>query len=123
MRVLFVNADQGLSFAASTALSSEACTVDWVRDGLSAMGLVANQTYDLMVLDLHTLHHSVFGVEDLVPSNQAKLLLLNDPNRHPEEGETIWGSGCATERINKPCTVTELLASVNELHRLYAKQR
>lgn len=112
MRVLFVNADQELGFEASAALSRQACTVDWVRDGLSAMGLVVNQTYDLIVLDLNTLHHSDFGIEDLVPFGQSKLLLLNDLNRIFDEGRYPWGSGCTTQHINKPFTIAELLASI-----------
>lgn len=117
MRVLFVNADPELGFEASAALSRQARTVDWVRDGLSAMGLVFNQTYDLIVLDLNTLHHSDFGIEDLVPPGQSKLLLLNEFNRILDEGRRPWGNGCTTQHINRPFTIAELLASVDELDR------
>lgn len=105
MKVLFVNADQEQSFRASAALSRHACTVDWVRDVLSAQGLVFSQTYDLIVLDLKTLHHSDFEIEDLVLSGQSKLLLLND-------AQWMLSDEPSTCPIPKPLTIDELIASV-----------
>lgn len=118
MRVLFLTADQELSFALSTELTSKAWTVDWVRDGLSALGLAASQAYDLMVLDLKALHLSSFSVEEFALCNRGKLLLLDDPNQAFDEAEMILGDGCITECISTPFIVPRLLASVNTLNLL-----
>lgn len=85
MRVLFLTADQELSFALSSELSRKAWTVDWVRDGVSALGLASNQAYDLMVLDLKALNLSSFRVEDFAQCNRGQLLLLDDLNHAFDE--------------------------------------
>lgn len=85
MRVLFLTADQELGFALGTELISKTWAVDWVRDGLSALGLASNQAYDLMVLDLKALNLSSFSVEDFALCNRGQLLLLDDPNHAFDE--------------------------------------
>lgn len=112
MRVLFLNSDPAQGFVASAALSKNACTVDWVRDGLSAQGAVLSRTYDLIVVDVKTLHHSDFLIEDLGPFGRSKLLMLNDLNWVPG----VVGTGCqfgGSEQIAyQALTIPELLAHV-----------
>lgn len=117
MRVLFINADPEQGLTTSSALSKQACTVDWVRDVLSAQGSVLSHIYDLIVLDVKTLHHSDVQIEDLVPFGQSRLLLLNDLNWTPAATSPRCACGCAEEHTHQPLTISELLAQVRGLAR------
>lgn len=117
MKVLFINSDQEQGLTASAALSKHACTVDWVRDVLSAQGSIWSQTYDLIVLDVKTLHNSDVQIADLVPIERSKVLLLSSPNWLPVSSEPSLICGCDDQRMYQPLTILELLAQVQGLSR------
>lgn len=52
MRVLLVEDDRMIGEAVEMALTQESYAVDWVRDGETAIHALADQTYDLVLLDL-----------------------------------------------------------------------
>lgn len=52
MRLLLVEDDSMIGESVSEALVSENYAVDWVRDGHSAEAALANDVYDLLLLDL-----------------------------------------------------------------------
>lgn len=112
MRVLFLNSDPDQGLMASAALSRKACTVDWVRDVLSAQGAALIQTYDLIVLDVKTLHHSDLRPEDLAPFGRSKLLMLNDLNWMPGIESSGCQCGCSAQPTYQALTIPELLAHV-----------
>jgi two-component system response regulator QseB len=52
MRILLVEDDAGLGEGIRTALKPEGYTVDWLRDGRSALHALTHESFDLAVLDL-----------------------------------------------------------------------
>jgi hypothetical protein len=52
MRILLVEDDTGLGEGIRTALKPEGYTVDWLRDGRSALHALTHESFDLAVLDL-----------------------------------------------------------------------
>ena len=52
MRILLVEDDPALGEGIRTALKPEAYTVDWLRDGASALHALSHESFDLAILDL-----------------------------------------------------------------------
>jgi two-component system, OmpR family, response regulator QseB len=52
MRILLVEDDQALGEGIRTALKPEGYTVDWLRDGVSALHALNSESFELMILDL-----------------------------------------------------------------------
>ncbi len=52
MRILLVEDDAMIGDAVRTSLRQESYAVDWVRDGATADSALANEHYDLLLLDL-----------------------------------------------------------------------
>lgn len=112
MRILFIDSDPAQGFVASAALSKNACTVDWVRDALSAQGAALSHAYDWIVLDVKTLHDSDLQIEDLGPFGRSNLLMLNDLNWSPGRGSSGCQCGCSEPPTYQALTISELLDHV-----------
>lgn len=52
MRLLLVEDDIALGEGIHQALSREGYTVDWIKDGSSALHALLSETFDLVILDL-----------------------------------------------------------------------
>src|SRR4051812_39371135 len=52
MRILLAEDDRMIGDSVRTSLRQEACTVDWVQDGVAADTALATEHFDLVLLDL-----------------------------------------------------------------------
>jgi len=117
MRLLLVEDDIMLGEALQDALQPHNYVVDWVKDGESALKLLRNITFELIVLDIGL--PGIDGIEVLKTLRQEKFILpvllltardgLND---------RVTGLDCgADDYLLKPFDLDELLARLRALSR------
>ncbi len=112
MRILLVEDDESLGEGLRTALRRAAYTVDWLRDGASALAAIRDGGFDLVVLDLGLPH--VDGIEVIRQARRAgadvPILVLSARERSRDR--TLGLDAGADDYLGKPFDVNELLARV-----------
>ncbi|MDT3672218.1 MAG: response regulator [Aromatoleum sp.] len=117
MRILLVEDDEGLGKGILTSLKPEGYTVDWVRDGASALHALTHESFELAVLDLGL--PRVDGLEVLqklrAAGNQVPVLVLT---ARDATSDRIAGLDAgADDYLVKPFDVAELKARLRALLR------
>jgi two-component system response regulator QseB len=117
MRILLVEDDASLGEGLRTALRRAAYTVDWLRDGASALAAIRDGGIDLVVLDLGL--PQLDGIEVI---RQARRLGADVPilvlSARERPGDRAQGLDVgADDYLGKPFDARELLARVRALLR------
>ncbi len=117
MRILLVEDDESLGEGIRTALRRAAFTVDWLRDGTSALTAIKDGGIDLVMLDLGLPHMD--GMEVIRQARQAgadmPILVLSARERATDR--TLGLDAGADDYLGKPFDTQELLARVRALLR------
>jgi two-component system, OmpR family, response regulator QseB len=119
MRVLLVEDDELLGDGVKTGLTQNGYTVDWFKDGISALQAVKSETFDLMVLDLGLPKMSGLEVLDHVRSAGYKLPVLILTARETIEDRIKGLDAGADDYLTKPFDLHELCARLRALQRRF----
>lgn len=117
MRALLVEDDEDLGEIIRTALTREGDTVDWVKDGQSALSALAAESFDIAILDLGL--PKVPGLEVLRTvrhqGNSIPILILT---AHEAIEERVQGLDMgADDYMVKPFDLDELSARIRAMRR------
>ncbi|MEN3028547.1 MAG: response regulator transcription factor [Aquificaceae bacterium] len=121
MRVLLVEDDQHLGQMLKEWLSSEGFSVDWVRDGYTALNRIMKEDYNLVVLDL--MLPKVDGLRvcrRIRESRDIPVIMLTAKDQIEDKVEGL--SAGADDYITKPFSFKELMARIGAVLRRYKKE-
>ncbi|WP_447652299.1 response regulator transcription factor [Pseudomonas abietaniphila] len=117
MRILLVEDDLMIGEAVRGALEDASYAADWVNDGVTALGALDTQHYDLVLLDLglpgkdgHAVLSSIRGSNNPVP-------LLIVTARDSLDDRLRGLDGGADDYVLKPFDIAELLARIRAVLR------
>lgn len=117
MRVLLVEDDAPLADGIRVALKPEGYTVDWLRDGASALHALLHESFDLAILDLGLPRMDGIAVlKRLRASTKATPVLVLTARDATEDRIAGLDSG-ADDYLVKPFEVEELKARLRALLR------
>lgn len=123
MRILLVEDDESLGSSICTGLRQDGYTVDWLKDGQSALRFLNKETFDIIVLDLNLPKVSGWTVLQEMRSagNNTAVLILT---AHDTTEERVKGldSG-ADDYLTKPFDLDELSARLRALQRRFSSNR
>jgi two-component system response regulator QseB len=117
MRILVAEDDEMLASGLLVALKRGRHTVEYAKDGLQAVQMLQNQTFDLLILDLGL--PRLDGLEVLKKTRQSgyplSVLILSarDGSKDRVQGLDLG----ADDYLTKPFDVEELLARIRALER------
>lgn len=117
MRILLIEDDASLGEGLRTALRRAALTVDWLRDGASALTALRDGGIDLAVLDLGL--PQMDGMEVIRQARRAGVttpILVLSARERPADRALGLDAG-ADDYLGKPFDTGELLARVRALLR------
>jgi len=117
MRILLIEDDESLGEGLRTALRRAALTVDWLRDGASALAALRDGGVDLAVLDLGL--PQMDGMEVIRQARRAGVttpILVLSARERPADRALGLDAG-ADDYLGKPFDTAELLARVRALLR------
>lgn len=117
MRILLVEDDASLGEGLRTALRRAAYTVDWLRDGASALAAIRDGGVDLVVLDLGL--PQMDGIEVIRQARRlgADVPILVLSARERASDRALGLDVGADDYLGKPFDARELLARVRALLR------
>jgi DNA-binding response OmpR family regulator len=117
MRILLVEDDELIGDAVKTGLEQEKYTIDWVKDGNSAVLAMKNETFDLVILDIGLPQRS--GLEVLKEvrgfGNTTPVLVLTA--RDTVSDRVAGLDSGADDYLPKPFDMDELVARIRALLR------
>jgi Response regulators consisting of a CheY-like receiver domain and a winged-helix DNA-binding domain len=122
MRVLVIEDDVTLGHALREFLGDQGYAVDWVTDGERALGALAGQAYDLLVLDLNLPGKSGLDVLRELRSDGGQMPVLILTARDALEDRVAGLDAGADDYVTKPFDLPELAARVRALARRRAGQ-
>ena len=122
MRLLLVEDDAMIGESISEALTSENYAVDWVTDGRSAELALANDVYDLMLLDLGLPKKQGLQVLKEYRQRQGLLPVLIITARDALADKVGGLDAGADDYLVKPFDLAELFARVRALLRRHASR-
>lgn len=117
MRVLLVEDDRMIGEAVELALKDAAYAVDWVRDGQGAINALADQSYDVVLLDLGLPRLDGMDVLRRLRARDNPVPLLILTARDTLEDRIRGLDTGADDYILKPFEMTELLARMRAVIR------
>ncbi|MBT2971253.1 MAG: response regulator transcription factor [Candidatus Thiodiazotropha sp. (ex Ctena orbiculata)] len=122
MNLLLVEDDEMLGDGIQSVLRRRGLSIDWVRDGLTAMQSMKAARYDVLLLDLNIPWLS--GLEVLArlrsEGNQIPVLVLTARSEVLDRVQAL-DSG-ADDYVVKPFDIEELCARIRALHRRHSGQ-
>src|SRR3546814_18052030 len=108
MRVLVIEDDTTLGHALREFLVEQGYAVDWLTDGEQALGAIAGQGYDLLLLDLNLPGQSGLDIlRKLRAGNEQVPVLILTARDGVEDRVAGLGAG-AEDSVNKPLPVAQL---------------
>ncbi|NVK73205.1 MAG: response regulator transcription factor [Oceanospirillaceae bacterium] len=117
MRILVVEDDLSLADGLVTALKREDYTVDLLHDGIYALDALANEVFDLVILDLGLPRLDGLSVLKQLRANGSSVPVLILTARDALEDRVAGLDLGADDYLAKPFEVTELKARVRALLR------
>lgn len=117
MRILLVEDDALLGDGTRKSLSHLGFTVDWLQDGKQALGALAGESYDAIVLDLGLPHRDGFAVLEAAREKglRTPILILTARDARPDKLKGF--SLGADDYVIKPVDMEELAARLRALIR------
>ena len=117
MRVLLVEDDPMIGEAIQVALKDESYAADWVRNGLTALGSLKGQHYDLVLLDLGLPGKDGLEVLRSVRAADNPVPVLVITARDGLDDRLQGLDGGADDYVLKPFRMAELLARMRAVLR------
>ena len=117
MRILLVEDDPLLGDGLAAGLRQHGFAVDWLKDGEAALAALADETFDLMVLDLGLPKRSGMEVLRRARSDGLALPVLILTARDATADKIAGLDGGADDYLVKPVDLDELAARVRALLR------
>ncbi|MDE2595234.1 MAG: response regulator transcription factor, partial [Burkholderiales bacterium] len=117
MRVLLVEDDPMIGEAVHAALKDASYAADWVRNGLTALGTLKSQHYDLVLLDLGLPGKDGLDVLRSVRATDNPVPLLIITARDGLDDRLQGLDGGADDYVLKPFQMAELLARMRAVLR------
>ncbi|MEE5113699.1 response regulator [Pseudomonas alliivorans] len=117
MRLLLIEDDIALGEGIHQALSREGYTVDWIRDGSSALHALLSETFDLAILDLGLPRLDGFEVLRRLRHSGSTLPVMILTARDSTEDRITGLDTGADDYLVKPFDVSELKARLRALLR------
>jgi DNA-binding response OmpR family regulator len=117
LRILVVEDDLSLADGLVTALKREGYTVDLLHDGIHALEALANEVFDLVVLDLGLPRLDGLAVLKQLRANENRVPVLILTARDGLEDRVAGLDLGADDYLVKPFDVTELKARARALLR------
>ena len=117
MRILLVEDDPMIGDAIQGALKDASYATDWVKDGLTALGALDIQHYDLVLLDLGLPGKDGLGVLNSIRSGNNPVPLLIITARDSLDDRLRGLDGGADDYLLKPFAMAELLARMRAVLR------
>lgn len=117
MRLLLVEDDPMIGRNIQTGLRHDGYTVDWVQDGISAETALADQVYELLLLDLGLPRKSGLEVIKSLRRQKNAIPILVLTARDAVTDRVIGLDAGADDYLVKPFDLDELSARIRALHR------
>jgi two-component system OmpR family response regulator len=117
MRVLIVEDDPMIGQAVEVALKNASYAADWVKDGLTALEVLNDQNYDLVLLDLGLPGKDGLDVLTRIRAEGNSVSLLIITARDGLEDRLRGLDGGADDYLLKPFEIAELLARMRAVLR------
>ncbi|KFE44790.1 MULTISPECIES: response regulator [Pseudomonas] len=117
MRLLLIEDDVALGEGIQQALSREGYTVDWIKDGSSALHALLSESFDLAILDVGLPTLSGFEVLRRLRHSGSTLPVMILTARDATEDRIIGLDIGADDYLVKPFDVSELKARLRALLR------
>lgn len=117
MRILLVEDDPGLGEGILTALKPENYTVDWVRDGASALHALTHESFDITIMDLGLPRMDGLDVIRSLRAAANPLPVLVLTARDATSARIAGLDAGADDYLVKPFDVAELKARLRALLR------
>ncbi|MBC3954884.1 response regulator [Pseudomonas triticifolii] len=117
MRLLLIEDDAALGEGIHQALSREGYTVDWIRDGSSALHALLSETFDLAILDLGLPRLDGFEVLKRLRHSGSTLPVMILTARDSTDDRITGLDTGADDYLVKPFDVSELKARLRALLR------
>ncbi|MDF2939916.1 MAG: qseB [Gammaproteobacteria bacterium] len=117
MRILLVEDDELLGDAITTGLKQDGHTIEWVKDGQTAEGVILRDQFDVVILDISLPKKS--GLEVLRAVRQEKIstpILLLTARDSVDDRIKGLDSG-ADDYLTKPFNLNELTARLRAISR------
>ncbi len=117
MRILLVEDDELLGDGLKAGLSHDGHTVDWLKDGGSALQAIEDENFDLMVLDLGLPKISGLTVLQTLRNKGSAIPILILTARDSIEERVQGLDYGADDYVTKPFDLDELCARIRALQR------
>lgn len=123
MRVLLVEDDEPLGNGIRVGLGHYGYTVDWLKDGQSALRFLRAEIFDLIILDLNLPKVPGLSVLQQMRSNGVSTPVLILTARDSVEDRVKGLDSGADDYLTKPFDLDELSARLRALQRRFASNR
>ncbi|MEO6973015.1 MAG: response regulator transcription factor, partial [Rhodoferax sp.] len=117
MRVLLVEDDRMIGEVVAQALKDAGYAVDWVRDGQTALDIIASQSYDVVLLDLGLPNKDGTAVLRSIRARDNPVAVLVITARDGVDDRIQGLDGGADDYLLKPFEMRELLARMRAVIR------
>ena len=117
MRVLIVEDDPMIGEAVEAALKNASYAADWVKDGPTALDVLNDQNYDLILLDLGLPGKDGLDVLTRIRAKGNSVPLLIITARDTLDDRVSGLDGGADDYVLKPFEIAELLARMRAVLR------
>ncbi|MFW7341091.1 response regulator transcription factor [Pollutimonas sp. H1-120] len=117
MRVLVIEDDTTLGHALQEFLVEQGYAVDWLADGDQALGAIAGQSYDLLLLDLNLPGQSGLDILRKLRAGNEQVPVLILTARDGVEDRVAGLDAGADDYVTKPFELAELAARVRAFGR------
>lgn len=117
MRVLVIEDDTTLGHALQEFLVEQGYAVDWLSDGDQALGAIAGQSYDLLLLDLNLPGQSGLDILRKLRAANEQVPVLILTARDGVEDRVAGLDAGADDYVTKPFELAELAARVRAFGR------
>lgn len=123
MRVLLVEDDEPLGNGIRVGLGHYGYTVDWLKDGQSALKFLRAETFDLIILDLNLPKVPGLSVLQQMRANGIATPVLILTARDSVDDRVKGLDSGADDYLTKPFDLDELSARLRALQRRFASGR
>lgn len=122
MRLLLVEDDELLGDGVRAGLAQHGYTVDWFKDGISALQAINSENFDIILLDLGLPKLSGLDLLKQIRSQQITTPVMILTARETIEDRVKGLDAGADDYLTKPFDLDELCARLRALQRRFSKR-